>query len=294
MFAFLFGLEIPSWKLTGVIAVMTVGVTMMVAGETEFKFLGFILIMMSALSSGFRWSLTQILLLRHPATANPFSSIFLLAPIMFMTLIMLAIPVEGIGALRGGLNELANLYGNALGLGILLLPGAIAFCMTSAEFALLKRTSVVTLSICGIFKEVLTISAASITLHERLTLLNVLGLMVTIISIAAYNYIKIQKMHAEAQERENKASEHDRQSSNGNSNLNDLEEIAEDASKSLLNRQGHDRYQQEHDNESKSTGLMRNSLLRGFDLPTPGDGRHSTFDASTRDTSPPKRQQDVE
>lgn len=80
VFAFIFRLEKPTWKLCAIITVMTIGVIMMVAGETSFNILGFILVMSAAASSGFRWSLTQILLLRNPATSNPFASIFFLAP----------------------------------------------------------------------------------------------------------------------------------------------------------------------------------------------------------------------
>lgn len=48
IFAFLFRLETPSVKLILVIATMTIGVVMMVAGETAFNALGFILIISSA------------------------------------------------------------------------------------------------------------------------------------------------------------------------------------------------------------------------------------------------------
>ena len=198
LFAFLFHLETPSLKLILIIATMTVGVVMMVAGETAFNALGFVLIISSAFFSGFRWALTQILLLRNPATSNPFSSIFFLAPIMFLSLAIIAIPVEGFVPLGKGLKSLTAEKGVVEGIGILLFPGVLAFLMTSSEFALLKRTSVVTLSICGIFKEVVTISAAAIVFHDPLTPINVSGLLVTIASIAAYNYIKIAKMRAEA------------------------------------------------------------------------------------------------
>ncbi|KAL2358392.1 triose-phosphate transporter family-domain-containing protein [Cryomyces antarcticus] len=200
LFAFLFKLERPSWRLGLIILTMTIGVVMMVAGETAFNALGFILIMSSAFSSGFRWSLTQILLLRNPATSNPFSSIFFLAPVMFLSLLIIALPVEGPADLKIGLAGLMEAKGKALGIGILLFPGALVFFMTASEFALLKRTSVVTLSICGIFKEVVTISAAGIVFHDSLTPINISGLVVTIASIAAYNYIKIQKMRDEAME----------------------------------------------------------------------------------------------
>lgn len=198
IFAFLFRLEQPSWRLVFIILIMTIGVVMMVAGETAFHVLGFILVMASACSSGFRWSLTQILLLRNPATANPFSSIFFLAPVMFSSLIVLAIPVEGFPALKEGLAHLFETKGTALGIGILLFPGVLAFLMTSSEFALLKRTSVVTLSICGIFKEVVTITTANFVFKDPLTPINITGLFVTIGSIAAYNVMKIRKMRSDA------------------------------------------------------------------------------------------------
>lgn len=198
IFAFLFRLEQPSWRLVFIIAIMTIGVIMMVAGEAAFHALGFILVMVSACSSGFRWSLTQILLLRNPATANPFSSIFFLAPVMFISILALAIPVEGFSALSDGLTRLFEMKGTFLGIGILLFPGVLAFLMTSSEFALLKRTSVVTLSICGIFKEVVTIATANLVFKDPLTPINITGLFVTIVSIAAYNYTKIKKMREEA------------------------------------------------------------------------------------------------
>ncbi|KAF2853852.1 TPT-domain-containing protein [Plenodomus tracheiphilus IPT5] len=198
IFAFLFRLEQPSWRLVFIILIMTAGVVMMVAGEAAFHALGFILVMVSACSSGFRWSLTQILLLRNPATANPFSSIFFLAPVMFFSIFILAIPVEGFSALAEGLTHLFEAKGTGLGIGILLFPGVLAFLMTSSEFALLKRTSVVTLSICGIFKEVVTIGTANLVFKDPLTPINLTGLVVTIGSITAYNYMKIKKMREEA------------------------------------------------------------------------------------------------
>ena len=198
VFAFLFRLEQPSWRLGLIIFFMTIGVIMMVAGETAFDALGFFLIMSSAFFSGFRWSLTQILLLRNPATSNPFSSIFYLAPIMFLALLVLALPVERPAELYAGMMTLFNAKGVAMGILILMFPGALAFLMTASEFALLKRTSVVTLSICGIFKEVVTISAAGIVFHDKLTTVNVTGLGVTIASIAAYNWIKFRRMRERA------------------------------------------------------------------------------------------------
>lgn len=191
LFAFLFRLETPSFKLIIIIATMTIGVVMMVAGETAFNALGFTLVIASAFFSGFRWGLTQILLLRHPATSNPFSTLFLLTPVMFISLIVIALAIEGPNEIHQGFLNLAEKQGTGFGATLLIFPGVLAFCMISSEFALLKRSSVVTLSICGIFKEVVTISAAGVIFHDKLTTVNITGLVVTISSIGAYNYMKI-------------------------------------------------------------------------------------------------------
>ncbi|OLN88733.1 putative transporter C22E12.01 [Colletotrichum chlorophyti] len=199
IFAFLFRLEKPTWRLVAIIGTMTLGVVLMVSGEVEFKLGGFILVISAAFFSGFRWGLTQILLLRNPATSNPFSSIFFLAPVMFLTLIVIAIPVEGFPALIEGLRVLVNEWGAVMTPLFLLFPGCIAFLMTASEFALLQRTSVVTLSIAGIFKEVVTISAAALVFNDRLTPINFVGLITTMGAIVAYNWIKISKMREDAQ-----------------------------------------------------------------------------------------------
>lgn len=205
LFAIVFRLEAPSVKIFSIIAVMTIGVIMMVAGETAFDTVGFVLLMLASFFSGLRWSLTQILLRRTPATSNPFSTLFFLTPVMFVVLLILAIPIEGFPALKVGLEKLAEQKGLGVGICIVLFPGCIAFCMTSAEFALLKRTSVVTLSVCGIFKEVLTITAAGFIFGDELTPINISGLLITIVAIAVYNVTRMKRMRRDelnkAQER---------------------------------------------------------------------------------------------
>lgn len=200
IFAFIFRLETPTWRLVAIIATMTLGVILMVFGEVEFMLGGFVLVISAAFFSGFRWSLTQILLLRNPATSNPFSSIFFLTPVMFLVLICLALPVEGFGNLIEGFKALADSWGAIMAPLFLLFPGCLAFCMTASEFALLKRTSVVTLSIAGIFKEVVTITAATLVFHDTLTVVNLIGLLTTMAAIAAYNYIKISSMRQKARD----------------------------------------------------------------------------------------------
>ncbi|WCJ25081.1 Nucleotide/sugar transporter family protein [Euphorbia peplus] len=62
LFAFAFRLESPSINLLGIIVIISIGVLLTVAKETQFDFLGFVFVMLAAVMSGFRWSMTQILL----------------------------------------------------------------------------------------------------------------------------------------------------------------------------------------------------------------------------------------
>lgn len=201
IFAFLFRLETPSVKLILIISFMTLGVIMMVFGETAFQLNGFLLAISASFFSGFRWALTQILLLRHPATSNPFATMFFLAPIMFVTLFVIALFSETPSAVFVGLQLLAHTVGTFKAVLLMFVPGCLAFCMIASEFTLLQRTNVVTLSICGVFKEVVTITAAGIVFHDELSPVNVSGLLVTIASIACYNYMKITSMRQEAREK---------------------------------------------------------------------------------------------
>jgi solute carrier family 35 protein C2 len=280
LFAFIFRLEKPSWRLGGIITLMSIGVIMMVAGETAFNALGFILVMTASFCSGFRWSLTQILLLRNPATSNPFSSIFFLTPVMFLALFLLALPIEGTKNVIEGLHILAETKGILLGSLIMLFPGFLAFLMVAAEFALLKRTSVVTLSVCGIFKEVLTISAAGAVFGDELSPINVSGLVVTIASIAAYNYLKYLKMRSDAQKQAHEFLE---------------EEAAEESAKPGAGGAGGDGRSSYEDADSDEPGrhrqtsaLMRNSLS----LAT-GE-QHGAGQGSSSTQSPVKRPENLE
>ncbi|KAM0704922.1 hypothetical protein Q7P35_007709 [Cladosporium inversicolor] len=278
LFAFIFRLEKPSWRLGGIITLMSIGVVMMVAGETAFNALGFILVMTASFCSGFRWSLTQILLLRNPATSNPFSSIFFLTPVMFFALLILALPIEGPSNVIEGLHTLAETKGIFLGTLIMLFPGALAFMMVAAEFALLKRTSVVTLSVCGIFKEVLTISAAGAVFGDELSPINVSGLVVTIASIAAYNYLKYLKMRSDAQKQAHELLEGERDEGSGGEGAKASDRLSYD-----------DNEIEEPRRHRQTSALMRHSLSLAV-----GEAHSQHGAGQSSSQSPVKRPENLE
>ena len=173
---------------------MVLGVSLTVWGEMHFKVFGFILLMIASACSGLRWSLTQMLLRGHPATSNPLSSLFFLTPIQFVALFVLGCIIEGLGNFVNGVFTMVDQQGVLWTFTIFLIPGLLAFAMTVAEFALIQRSSVITLSVCGIFKEIVSIFIGQSVFHEALTGTNIAGIIVTISAFGMYQWLKIQSL----------------------------------------------------------------------------------------------------
>ncbi|KAF9138237.1 Triose-phosphate Transporter [Mortierella sp. GBA39] len=197
LFAFAFKLERPTWTLAGVIGVICVGLFMMVMSEVDFVLIGFIQVMLASVLGGLRWSLTQLLLERTDtksgSLANPISTIFFLSPIMGICLCIVAGVFEGFGTIFS--SEFFQTFQSGLfTLGLLFLGGIFAFAMVLAEFNLIARTSVVSLSVLGIIKEVVTIVVSSFVFHDHLTVVNILGLFITLAGIGFYHFMKLREM----------------------------------------------------------------------------------------------------
>lgn len=192
LFAFLLGLEIVQPALIGIIFVITAGVIMMVATETSFHLLGFIIVMIGSIMGGLRWSLTQLLLSRKATEfSSPFRALRTLTFKMFVFIFPLACLVEG------PLRFLKDPFwaGNGLlSFVLILLPGLVAFLMTCSEFFLIRHTSATTLGVAGIFKELCTISVSAALFKDRLTALNLVGLCIALAGILLYNALRYRAL----------------------------------------------------------------------------------------------------
>ncbi|QRW26879.1 Triose-phosphate Transporter family [Rhizoctonia solani] len=191
-FAFLFKLETFSKRLVSVILLITGGVVLMVATETQFAFGGMILVFIASACGGLRWALTQILLHgpkreddeddeKDPPMGmdNPCATIFWLAPTMFISLLILTAMVDNLGDVFGSkfFSSPSETIKTAL---FIMAPGAVAFCMTLAEFYRYIQRSNNHIALC----DCIWGSA------ERM---NIIGVGVTILGIALFTYHKYKK-----------------------------------------------------------------------------------------------------
>lgn len=135
LFAFMFKLETPSWRLAGIILIITSGVVLMVSTETQFNFAGMVEVLTASALGGLRWSLTQILLDKESmGMSNPIATLFWLAPIMGITLATTSMLVDGWGNVFAQ-EEFFGSFALTLKTSLtIFFPGVIAFLMNITEF----------------------------------------------------------------------------------------------------------------------------------------------------------------
>jgi len=122
--------------------------------STQFHLFGFILVMIASFTSGIRWTLAQTVTQKHElGLSNPIDMIYHIQPGMILSLLPLAIYVEGISIVSTEKFfrsvELSHVAYNL----VWILGGAlIAFFLESSELLVVTYTSSLTLSVSGIFK----------------------------------------------------------------------------------------------------------------------------------------------
>lgn len=201
-FSFAWGIEQPSWSLAGIVLVIVSGLLLLVAGETQFDVRGFILVMTAAMMAGLRWTITQVLLQgdknghggKHDGGRTPVEVIHQLTPIMGITLLVLSLGHERLWNTLP-VSPYFETFGHTMLTGLIMLVGGmIAFAMVWAEFALIANTSALTFMVAGTFKEIVTVGAAVLFLHEPFTLVNALGLVVLIAGVVLFNLHKMKML----------------------------------------------------------------------------------------------------
>ncbi|KGN47980.1 probable sugar phosphate/phosphate translocator At1g06470 isoform X1 [Cucumis sativus] len=200
LFAFAFRLEAPSYRLAGIILIISVGILLTVAKETEFEFWGFIFVMLASVMSGFRWSMTQILLQREAyGLKNPFTLMSYVTPVMAVVTLMLSLGLDPWKEFtsNGYFNSIWHVTRSSL---LMLFGGALAFCMVLTEYILVSVTSAVTVTVAGVVKEAVTILVAVFYFHDKFTWLKGFGLIIIMIGVSLFNWYKYKKLQKKSSE----------------------------------------------------------------------------------------------
>ncbi|KAM3320718.1 putative sugar phosphate/phosphate translocator isoform X1 [Capsicum chacoense] len=193
-FAFAFRLESPSVKLLGIILVISVGILLTVAKETEFEFWGFVFVMLAAVMSGFRWTMTQILLQKEAyGLKNPLTLMSYVTPVMTLSTAVLSLIFDPWHEFRHS-NYFDSSWHIARSCLLMLFGGTLAFFMVLTEYILVSITSAVTVTIAGVVKEAVTILVAVFYFHDDFTWMKGLGLMTIMFGVSLFNWYKYDKL----------------------------------------------------------------------------------------------------
>ncbi|KAJ8527790.1 hypothetical protein K7X08_015241 [Anisodus acutangulus] len=192
-FAFAFRLESPSVKLLGIILVISVGILLTVAKETEFDFWGFVFVMLAAVMSGFRWTMTQILLQVGFCLKNPLTLMSYVTPVMALSTAFLSLIFDPWHEF-GHTNYFDSSWHIARSCLLMLFGGTLAFFMVLTEYILVSITSAVTVTIAGVVKEAVTILVAVFYFHDDFTWMKGLGLMTIMFGVSLFNWYKYDKL----------------------------------------------------------------------------------------------------
>lgn len=146
LWAWLFGIERITWTLMVVVMIITAGEFLTVIGEVDFQLHGFLLCLSAACLSGARWTLVQLKLQKlDPPLATPLATMRLLAPSMFVTLIVTALILERPWYQLADYTTAETM--RMIGLG---LSGAfLAIAMILCEFYLIMHATAIILMIGG-------------------------------------------------------------------------------------------------------------------------------------------------
>ena len=196
-FSLLLGLGRPSWIIAGSILTVCIGIGLAAYGDLECDTLGLALALLSCVFSGLRWAMTQILVQLSPEThassltskqRSPVTPIYYVTPACTLTSASAAWLFE-----HRALRSLLMREQKAVDFVYTELPvyvigvGSLIFVLLFCEFALVRLTSSLSVSVLGVAKELVTILVAAATRGDEITPTNVSGFLLCTVGILAYH-----------------------------------------------------------------------------------------------------------
>jgi drug/metabolite transporter (DMT)-like permease len=191
------GIEAFSWVILGSLLLMSTGAGLMTAGNgLDFSFIGALVLLIGIALGGFRWALSQVLLqcpddsgAPEPAKLNgrneppwklrPLEAVVLLAPVTALCLTPSVMFLELRPAWRSLWSPMHTATENMVIVSSLAGIAVLVFGLLWLEYAIVQMTSSLAISVVSIMKELLTILAGMIAFGDRVSVLSIIGLLLS-------------------------------------------------------------------------------------------------------------------
>lgn len=204
LFAIIFKLEKPRLSQIGVIALVFIGLFLFTFHSSTFQVEGFVLVIGASVLAGLRWSVAQLVLQKEElGLHNPVNTVFHLQPAMILTLLPLAIFIDGIHLGTSALIFRASVSEFAWTALYISVAGVLAFLLGVSEYLLVYHTSGLTLSVSGVLKEVVILTLSTLWWEEQsLSVVNMVGMAVCVAGVSLH--VLLKALRAKQDENEQK------------------------------------------------------------------------------------------
>ena len=179
-----------SWRLMGNMSIITVGVMIASYGELRFNMIGFIFQISCLIFESTRLALIQILLQRRGLKLTPITSMYLVSPACFFSLLVPFVFIE--------LPKISNDPNVTWSGGIFLANCLVAFGLNIAVYLLVGKTSALTMNVAGVIKDWLLIGLSVVLFAAPVSGLQIGGYLIAFGGVAFYNYNKIMEKQKQA------------------------------------------------------------------------------------------------
>ncbi|KAJ2084014.1 hypothetical protein H4R24_000362 [Coemansia sp. RSA 988] len=204
-----------SWRVYASLTPVVFGVGLTTyADYYSFSLIGFILTLTGTILAATKTVVTNTILVGGYKLKLPaFDLLYRLTPLTFVQTITWSIMsgeaskawafvqmLQSHSESSSSVDKSGNMYSLA---GALIVNGAIAFVLNIASFTASKNTSALAMTVTGNVKVVLTVVLGCILFHVTLTLLSVVGVVLTVAGGAAYSAVRLSEAQ-KAREQANK------------------------------------------------------------------------------------------
>ncbi|VDK45620.1 unnamed protein product [Anisakis simplex] len=195
--AFALFLRLERWRTSlGIAAVLIAsGLFLFTWRSAELDVRGLLLVELAAACTGVRWTVSQFVMQSEQKCSlkHPLDMVTHVQPWMIVAILPLVFLFEGSELSFEKVFFYGTMFAPFQILLLILFGGFLAFALEIAEYLLLLHTSGITLNIFGIIKEVITLSLAHFVNGDRLTPVNVLGLLLCFSGMALHALSKHRK-----------------------------------------------------------------------------------------------------
>ncbi|KAH7722047.1 Protein Y47G6A.7 b [Aphelenchoides avenae] len=189
-------LKLERWRTS-----LGVGATFIAAGlflftwrSSQLDVRGLVLVELAALCTGIRWTVSQLVMQGEDQPSSPghhpLDMVCHVQPWMFAAIVPMVLAVEGPELTFRTVTHFQNEFQPAVILLFIFIGGVLAFLMEMSEYLLLVNTSGITLNILGIVKEVITLLLAHHLHGDRLSRINLFGLVLCITGMLIHGAAK--------------------------------------------------------------------------------------------------------